>query len=188
METKKNTLNLLVLVPHRDIRVKLEKSAKILIKNGLSNIYSFPLAAPLAALSKPLSADELKAFAVCLRNITKNDKFTSEEMGAIELSTSNDDMLLHGPKLKFNLPQNVFDSLKITLPFSSSVIGVYLTSKANKQQISDNPASALLCEDIAFRAAAVANMCWQPIKKDNEICFKWKIDKLFWLPKHANVS
>ena len=181
METKKNRQIYLVLVPHRDLRTVLQKKINSQIESGLKGVYRFPLAAPLARLSKALNADELKQIAKSLRHTIGKNKLRVNETAVTEF---NEDMTLFG--LRLELPCKWTESiLSPCREFFPAVIGTYLLPK-NTQE----PAllSGFIKNDdeefsLSFRAAAVANMSWQPVKEKNEIYFKWKIGKLYWLPR-----
>jgi len=179
MKTAKSRQNFLVLVPHRDTR-------GILHKENISGAYTFPLVAPLASLSEPLSADELKHTARSLREITSGEKFNAADYSYTVFPSSSDNMKLFGPKLDLILPPCAFGTAteKIESIFSPIVIGAYLVPKTYEQQLR---AFVPLCEiplsNFSFRAAAIANMYWQPAQLNNEKGFKWKIGKLVWLPK-----
>jgi len=176
METKKNRQVILVLVPHRDLRAVLRKKINSQIEKGLKGVYPFPLAAPLARLSKALNADELKQTAKSLRHIIGKNKLRVNETSTTEF---NKDMMLFGPRLELPDKETEF------ILYKELVIGTYLLPK-NTQE----PAllSCFLENDeepsLSFRAAAVANMFWQQDKKKDEVYFKWKIGKLCWLPHH----
>ncbi|MDR0387296.1 MAG: hypothetical protein LBH57_04595, partial [Treponema sp.] len=63
-------LRLAVLVPHRDSRRLAEACRPSLFAAGLTGAWSFPAVAPLARLSRPLTAAELKTLALSLRDAT----------------------------------------------------------------------------------------------------------------------
>ena len=182
MKTKKNRLNFLVLVPHRDVR-------GILQKENISGAYTFPLVAPLVSLSKPLSADELKNIARSLREANGMDKFNLIDFTSTTFPTGDGEMELYGPSLKINIPEITSSAAqKIKKLFSPLVIGTCLIPKDNKEQVHFDSCGSCgswlnSSHEISFRAAAVANMYWQPAQLNNEKGFKWKIGKLVWLPK-----
>jgi hypothetical protein len=200
---KKRTQVFLVLVPHRDIRVELRKHSDTLIKNGLTGVYPFPLAAPLASLSKPLYANELKYITQTLRLTTAGEKINVIENSTTSFYKKNDNMALFGSRLDLDFSNLIIhrrfeyreqkdelsDSLskKLKTIFAPIVIGSFLVPETHKLQVQDSswfnnlnlPPPALL----SFRAAAVANMFWQSVESKGEIFYKWKIDKLNWLPK-----
>ncbi|MCL2804674.1 MAG: hypothetical protein FWD26_01890 [Treponema sp.] len=162
----------LVLVPHRDTRVELQKYSEMLLKSGLKNVYKFPQAAPLAALSKPLTSNELKNIARSLREAALIRGISGEMFHTKELSTVTfPDKPLFGPRLDLGTRELSinFKTEKIISLFSPAIIGLFL----NCSGVSAEP------HKLSFRAAAVANMYWKPVKSG----YKWKIGKLHWLPK-----
>ena len=191
MKTVLNRQYFLVLVPHKDTCGILQKFCENLFRKGLSNVYTFPCAAPLASLTEPLSADELKQIARSLREITGGEKFNAIDYSYTVFPLSPGNMKLFGPKLDLILSPCVPGTAaeKIESIFSPAVIGAFLTPETYEQQLR---AFVPLCEiplpNFSFRAAAVANMYWQPGLLNNEKGYKWKIDKLVWLPKATKVA
>jgi len=188
METKINNKaqtglkdNYLVLVPHRDTRIELKKHSNNLIKEGLTEVYPFPLVAPLASLKKPLESDELKKIAGSLRKAMGENIFKSSETTTINFPQDTANMTLFGPRLDLDTSSNKWEisSDKIINLIKPLLIGTFLipigvsaSEKLDKSSYSS----------FSFRAAAVANMYWQPCMINGEISYKWKIGKLFWLP------
>ena len=185
METKKNRQFFLVLIPHRDARGILRKNSESFFKEEYSQVYTFPWVAPLASLSKPLKADELKHAARSLREANGMDKFNLTDFASAAFPTGSGEMELFGPCLKINIPETTGSAAKkIIKNFSPVIIGSCLIPKDNKEQFcGSNSLLNSYCE-ASFRAAAVANMHWQPGKLNNEKGFKWEIDTLTWLPKN----
>jgi len=169
----------LVLVPHRDIRGELRKYGDLLIKAGLTDVYSFPYVAPLASLSWSLNTGELKQIANTLRDNIGSGKLSAGGDAAAVFPGYEKKLTLCGPCLDIVIPRNVFKCgiKKITDIFSPLVIGCFL--------IKDNKKISLEIshDKLAFRAAAIANMYWRPLRIDGEICYEWKIGKLCWLPR-----
>jgi hypothetical protein len=64
------------LIPHRNAVFVVEKIRQQLFALGLDGAFSFPAAAPLALLSRPLSGVELKAAAAELRKLLGKRKIT----------------------------------------------------------------------------------------------------------------
>jgi len=180
METKKNhKQTFLVLVPHRDARIELRKYCDLMYKRGLTDVYNFPYVAPLADLSRALNPVELKQVARSLRETIGGEKILTEGEAVIDFPSCENNYALYGPRLNITIPQNLVKNLlKITTVFSPAVIGCFL-SKNKKINIPFE----FLHEKLGFRAAAVANMYWNIFQTNGEIYFKWKIDKLFWLPR-----
>ena len=185
METKKNRQIFLILVPHRDTRLELAKFYDALVKDGLKGVYSFPFVAPLASLSQALNADELKHFARSLRLSTKGDKISAAETTITTFPTGAEDMALFGPQLNLQTLSGIGNESsvkKIINYISPIVLGACLLPKSFNQKFDTPP----IQEGLSFRAAAVTNMYWRPLKNNGEIIYKWKIGKLCWLPKHVN--
>ena len=198
---------LLALVPHRDVRLLLRKYSGSLFKAGFAGAYLFPWVTPLAALSRPLSADELKNCARALREASltaENGKINAVETDIaafsgqallgprLDLAISSDvfgEKLLQRPHTEITESQRVrrkAKDLKIT-PISPLIIGACLLPSAEFDKAALPPAPQL-----SFRAAAVANMIWQPLEEEacspgasssasGSIGYKWKIGKLCWL-------
>lgn len=171
---------LLVLVSHRDIRSILRKYSESLFRAGYSGAYFFPWAAPLAALSRFLSEDELKRCARAIREASaaRGCKISAVENDAIELDSR---LSLFGPRLDITFPQDAFgEASKIIRVFTPPVIGACLFTS------SDAAAPVLPPPALSFRAAAVANMIWlakgSPDPGSGKFYCKWKIGKLCWLP------
>jgi len=180
-ETKRHKQTFLVLVPHRDVRGELRKYGDLMIKGGLTDVYSFPYIAPLASISRALNTAELKQIANSLRDNIGSGKILAEDDDVTVFPCREKDLFLVGTRLNIVIPRNVFESVtkKITDIFSPLVIGCFLT-KDDKKSI---PSQKIPREKLAFRAAAVANMYWRTLRIDGEICYEWKIGKLCWLPR-----
>jgi len=178
-ENRRHKQIFLVLVPHKDVRGELRKYGDLMIKAGLTDVYYFPHITPLASLSRALNTEELKQIAHSLRKNIGSDKILAEGDAVTAFPCGEKELSLNGPRLSIAIPQNVFESgiKKITDIFSPLIIGCFLT-KDNKKLSLEIPR-----EKIAFRAVAIANMYWRPIRLDGEICYKWKIGKLRWLPR-----
>jgi hypothetical protein len=183
---KTSHFRLLVMVPHRDVRLPLRTWSAELFSAGVPGAWSFPWVVPLAQISRPLSPKELQTLARALRSRINRE-------GGI---------LTAGPPLKSGLPPEfngesipVFGpSLPITLSddFFEPVAGAVtrrITPMVLGAALLHNPLPAALPEPphISFRAAALANMhCgFLPLGgggKDG-YSFKWKMGTLHWLPK-----
>jgi hypothetical protein len=181
METDK-LKQFLVLVPHRDTRLLLRNYSAILLKAGFTGAYCFPWAAPLAQLSRPLNPQELKNIAHVFRKSAINGKFNTKEAKTIQFPPEEKNSLLFGPCLDFTIPPDLLIS-DTCIPFSTAVIGACLLSDGKNSDALPRPPK------FSFSAAAVANMFWQPVSLSAQDAqkyafgFKWKIGKLFWLPK-----
>jgi len=178
----------LVLVPHRDVRVELRKYSETMAGSGINGVYNFPWVAPLASLSKPLSIDELKHFALFLRETTGTDKINTAEINTSVFPVCRNNGALIGPRLDLDIPAGTLEKTqKVNRFFSPIVIGAFLNlNKDNEQLLKIFHNSALPCKKLSFRAAAVANMYWQPLNANEETGYKWKIEKLCWLANPAS--
>jgi hypothetical protein len=181
METEK-TKQFLVLVPHRDTRLVLKNYSKALLKAGFTGAYYFPWVAPIAPLSSPLNPQDLKNIAHVFRKSAINGKFNTEEGKTIPFPLGKKDELLYGPRLDLSLPHD-FSIDEISHFYTTIVIGAcFLQDVKNTDALPCPP-------KLAFSAAAVANMACQPVSitaqdtKSDAFGYKWKIGKLFWLPK-----
>ncbi|MDR2542483.1 MAG: hypothetical protein LBC80_03420 [Treponema sp.] len=174
----------LVLAPHRDVRVKLQKYSDAFIDSGLKGVYKFPLVAPLAVLSKPLTSEELKQIAHSLREIVGKSKINAVDATTADFPADSQELRLLGHCLDLNIPINVFESIKKQVKsfFSPLIIGSFLIPEADRDTIKKFSHRK---EELSFRAAAVANMSWQQVQQDSEIVYRWEIGKLCWLPRIA---
>ncbi|MDR0487448.1 MAG: hypothetical protein LBG91_04300, partial [Treponema sp.] len=97
----------LVLVPHRDVRLKLRKWSGSLFMAGIQGAYHFPWAAPLALLTRPLDTPELKHCARILRDTAGGVKISARECSCAALPlTGKDRPVIFGPRLDLALPPN----------------------------------------------------------------------------------
>ncbi|WP_461256119.1 hypothetical protein [Treponema sp. R80B11-R83G3] len=176
----------LVLVPHRDVRGELRKYGDLLVKTGLTDVYPFPYIAPLASLSRALNAEELKQIAHSLRKNIGSGKISAEGDAVTAFPGYEKDLSLIGPSLNIAKAQNVFESgiKKINNIFFPIVAGCFLTKDNNKLSL----LSEIPLKRLEFRSSAVANLYWRPLQIDGEICYKWKIGKLCWLPRPQQLK
>lgn len=189
METQVDMKWMLVMVPHRDARGALRKYSDELVRDGITGVYRFPLAVPIAALSKPLTPDELKNCARILRDAAGagGGKFSAKEEDVCPFPARKNAAasVLFGPRLDLKIPSGIFSNVtqKIKRFFSPLIIGAFLMPKDHEVQLH----AAHMREMPEFRAAAAANMLWQPVQTDTnsggETAYKWKIEKLCWLPR-----
>jgi len=191
-DTSKNKSIHLVLVPHRDSRGELRKYNEALFTKGLSGVYPFPLVALLASLSRPLNRDELKNITRSIRKAAGKEKISASDAGTVCFPACENGMALFGPRLNIDIPGDFSNhSQKITALFSPIILGSFLIPKKheyleNTTALSDLYGWHLQSGSLTFRACAVANLFWRPVrtgKNDEEICYKWKIGELCWLPR-----
>jgi len=193
MKKSESTQKYLVLVPHRDVRVELRKYSENMIKSGLKGVYEFPLVTPLVSLSKFLTNEELKRTACLLRAAIGNNIIYTKKTNIVtfsETSRSGEDgglcpLALFGPQLDLEIPSGIFNgNLKVKRLFSPLTIGTFLIPDFSPDSGKNQKLDESLQDKLKFRAAAVANMYWRPVRIDGKIGYKWKIGKLNWLPKN----
>ena len=189
-----NIITLLVLVPHRDTRLLLRKWSGALFAAGLAGGWSFPWAAPLACLSSPLSAGELKHCAQVLREQSlaggNGGKITTGPAALAAFPAGSPcGGAVFGPVLELAVPGEAFAANaagKITHRFSPPVLGAALVCGSAGETRAVPPPPAL-----SFRAAALAQMICRPLFTGNGAdgvlpdwgcSLEWKIGKLYWLP------
>ena len=118
-----------------------------------------------------------------------NGKFNFFETSAVSLKINKNDMTLFGPKTGVLLPARVFGAEidNIIFRYSPLICGTFLIPQKYNENINSlltafsvPPVNEL---NINFRSAALANMYWRRIIQNGEICYRWKIEKLYWLPR-----
>jgi len=177
--TCSDSLQLLALVPHRDVRISLRAWSTSLFSGGLCGAWSFPWVMPIAVLKRPLSGVKLKNCALMLRRAIglSGGKFMTGPPTIAALS----DNFIFGPSVDIGL-SDIFYSFEdvVIRRVSPLVIGAALCQAGSLPDA--NPPS------LSFRAAALANMRFRPLPSErgekNDFSFEWEIGKLYWLPKH----
>jgi hypothetical protein len=193
-----NVIKLLVLVPHRDARLLLQKWSGALFAAGLPGAWSFPWVAPLALLSGSLSPGELKHCALVLREQSlaggNNGKIkTGPALSAAFPEGCPCGGAVFGPVLELAVPGEAFAANtagKITRRFSPPVLGAALVcgSAGENRAVPPLPALFFGPPALSFRAAALAQMICRPMLTGDGVLpgcgcsFEWKIGKLYWLP------
>lgn len=183
------------MVPHTDTRVVLRKYCDELTGSGLKGVYNFPLASPIAEISRELNAVELKSIAQKLRGLLNGGKFCANEIAFTEFPEGGS---LFGHRLDLEIPAKVFSGVENTIKtyFSPLIIGEFLlrrlssdteNNKNHFDHFMEEFLKKIPAPQITFRAAAAANMRWKPFRANpaanGEISFKWEIGKLSWLPR-----
>jgi hypothetical protein len=186
---KTHRRRLLVLVPHRDARRRLQAWSGRLFSAGYCGAWSFPGVSPLAILSGPLSPAELKKIAIVIRE--RNGKITgggpaqtafpSEFRPARHTGT---ELSVFGPALDLDIPDTAFAEVKdrILYRFSPLVVGAAVVSGPEANIVEHHERDAAIPPELSFRAAALANMIFEALPSAPESSFIWKIDALHWLP------
>jgi len=177
---RSDCLQLLALVPHRDVRGVLRAWSASLFSAGLSGAWSFPWVMPIAALKRPLSGPELKSRALMLRLETDlaGGKFTTGQLTTAAISAN---VSVFGPAVNIGLSDSFFDidDNAVIGRFSPLVIGCALCQPDAMPDVKR--------PGLSFRAAALANICFSPLSShngaQNDFSFEWEIGKLHWLPR-----
>ena len=182
MDTQKDSGELfrfIILIPHRDALKPFEDYRKKIFKAGNFGAYSFPLAAPLAVVSRSFSPDELKELGRNIRNLTKekNGKILSESTAQ---AAYGDKFIFFGPALDLRVKEEIFpQTARETFihTLSPPVLCAALFSPDEKPVSDEGPA-------LSFRAASLANLairrlgCGAPVYS-----FEWRVGAQVWLPK-----
>jgi hypothetical protein len=211
-DSLKTLQHLLLLVPHRDSRLLLQNWSKALFSAGLDNAWSFPWAAPLALLSRPLSPKELKTAALALREETlargndgkirtgkaamaaflENAVDTSAPKNAGGTAPKNaGGAFVYGPSIDLRFPETALPESalnKLSFRFSPLVLGAALVqgkeAGTDEQGAGLGAAGLLPPPELVFRAAALANMSYRFLALGKgAYSFEWEIGALRWLPK-----
>jgi hypothetical protein len=176
------------------VRFSLRKWSGRLFAAGFDGAWSFPWLIPLALLSLPFGAAELKSLALTLRGQTlagnNEGKFktgtaagTNFPKNAAEAGDTGG-RLVFGPLLYPELADLSFPesaSGKILYRFSPVVLGSGLLGGSDESP--GFPSGDSQPPALSFRAAAVANMNFRslPCGDGNYSC-EWEIGKFCWLP------
>jgi hypothetical protein len=183
-----DALKLLVLIPHRDSRLLLRAWSSALFGAGCEGAWSFPWAAPLAALARFFTGEELRRCARALREQTvsrggdgkiKTGPACRAAFPAHSLADGEGGAAVFGPVLDLEIPDCAFTpnaAAKIIYRFSPTVLGAALTGPFQKG------AARPEIQAFSFRAAALANMLYRPLPSSGGDSFEWRIGKLCWLP------
>jgi len=186
---------LLVLVPHRDVRLTLRKWSAELFAAGIEGAWSFPWVAPLALLRRFLTAKELKSLAVDMRQ----DYYSPSSPGALSATASlreksRTNFALFGLNLNLKLPDVFFEPIRDAIEYtvSPTLIGAALVHGKLPDGL-PNAALAAPPPLVFSHAAAIANMEYRFLAADgaaktacggnNGYLCEWKIGALHWLPK-----
>ncbi|MDR0376532.1 MAG: hypothetical protein LBH70_01935 [Spirochaetaceae bacterium] len=193
-QRKADLLRFAVLVPHRDSRRLLDARRRSLFAAGLLGAWSFPSVAPLARLSRPLAAQELKSLAALLGKMTmargRRGMFVAGQPVEVSCPGAEEALRFWGPVLDPNPSRRIWQDIRVPAetgcnPFPLAVLCAALTPDGIPAGLS-LPAPLPV---FSFRAAAVANMIFRPLAQGAAgFSFRWKIGPLFWLPKKRAVT
>ena len=185
----KGILRFIILIPHRDAANQLAAYREKLFSLGANGAHSFPLAAPIARVSRPLTKEELKELAGIIRDFTKeNDgKFLCNGVSVMQ---SAGEFSFYGPPLILGGREKAISrSLrdKILKTFMPPVLCAAII-----EQERATPEKNFLSEEapiLSFRAAALANLSVRPLEEGvTEYSFEWRMGPLVWLPSYKKVK
>jgi hypothetical protein len=206
---KKGAFYFAVLIPHRDFVKPLEAWRSALFAAGVDGAWSFPVCAPLASVSRPLSREALKELASSLRVLSVREGRGGwfRTMGTAEIEIPGS-FRLYGLRLGFSpvspagpeqyspLGSELFnlDVLKgknAFKPFSEVLIpGDFYSlrmghappelSGGDLRETRPSPPAP----SVAFRAAMAANLAIRPLESGEKgYSFEWRTGEPVWLPK-----
>ena len=186
-QRKKEIYRFIVLVPHRDSLGLFEEYRARLFAAGFPGAWSFPMAAPLASVSRFFSGDELEELARNIRELTKETdgkifcsgsacaKFTTED------TEKKEDFSFFGVPLNLLVEEAIFPETartKILSIFSPPVLCAALLAPKERPPSEEGP-------PLSFRAASIANLVIRPLESGAAAySFEWKMRPLIWLPKY----
>jgi len=173
-----------VLVPHRDCLPALEIYRQSLFSDGKDGAFSFPAAAPLALLHRPLKKGELKNAATELRRELGEKHIVCIEQGEKTVNT----LRFFGPILE--LPFHKFPEDAVVQHLEKPLLAPAILAPG---EIAPSP--LLQAPAVSFRAAALANLSFTRILSgmeagstedfEPEYSFTWELGPLQWLPKRT---
>jgi hypothetical protein len=185
-----NLKHFVLLIPHRDMAGPLRALSRFLFSAGIPGAWSFPPAAPLAQVLRPLSPGELQSLASELRFAALRNAALSHGKISLGKPALVPCPLFHsffGPVLDLPPPPLPYPGL--LYPFPSLVLCTALVAPGDEaalETIRDIPP----VNPAFFRAAMVANLTIKPLLDPSERCayplenysFIWRIGKPRWLP------
>jgi len=192
LETGKKTNRFIILIPHRDARKPFDDYRSKLFAAGFPGAYSFPAAAPLAALSRPSSREELGEIARNIRDYTRvtDGKILSAGTAFAENIFGKFSFL--GLRLDFPLNESFFPQTArkkiLHIPVSPVLCAAIADSGSFPPGISRSGENPVLAEApvLSFRAASLANLAIRPLAGgEADYSFEWKIGPPVWLPKYV---
>ena len=188
MKTKKSDTDIsrfVILIPHRDACNYLAKYREKLFSSGFFGAHSFPPAAPLARVSRPLSREELRELAGAIRS------FTGENGGKIRSGADTGireagSLSFFGPILNLSAGEEIFPPAareKILTSFLPPLLCAALLRPGDSAEITCEEAPLL-----SFRAASLANLAFRRLTAgDTNYSFEWKMSPPVWLPAYKRA-
>jgi len=178
----------LALVPHRDARLLLRAWSSELFAGGAAGAWHFPWVAPLAALDRAPSREDICAMARALRqSLPPGKKFEcgGPVLAGISLADAEEQVFVYGPALDLGdvLP---WDGFPGTTAIRPTALGCALMDGPAPSGLPAPPA-------LSFGAAALAGIKARAISGcEPSGChpagwhaLRWKIGALAWLPRRG---
>ena len=175
--SEKRVSRFVILIPHRDSLKPFEAYRSRLFATGFPGAYAFPLAAPLASVSRAFSRQELKELGGNIRKAFPQ----SSAVGTSALVHCGPFTFL-GVPFGFSAAENLFPHSareKLIAILSSPVLCATLVDPGDNRSLEAGPV-------LSFRAAFLANLAIRPLPGgDTRYSFEWSIGPPVWLPKYA---
>jgi hypothetical protein len=170
------------LVPHRDAIFVVEKFRQRLFALGLDGAFSFPAAAPLALLSRPLTDTELKSAAAELRQLLAGGKFAVS--APPKKSPAPDGIRFFG--LSLDMPFPSFPEDAVIIRWEKPVLAPAVLGQADQVSLLAEQGRLPDPPELSFRAAALANLAVYPAGDgEADYSYAWEPGRLHWLPRPA---
>ncbi|MDR2193680.1 MAG: hypothetical protein LBP19_04330 [Treponema sp.] len=186
MTEKKETI-FLSFIPHRDCKKEVELFKRVLFSSGFWGAFSFPVASPLAILSRPLTKDELKRIAARLRECTcveRNDTGKAGRVTAGAWDTATLGGLYFGGQTLDVPVERLFQR---EAAFPSGVVAEQCAFPLLAEAVlrgNEPPQPPADPAPFSFTAGYVANLTLRPLCDDG-YSFEWRIGEPAWMPKTA---
>jgi hypothetical protein len=193
MKTDMEKLYFAVLVPHRDVEAALKAQSRFLFSAGFPGAYSFPHVAPLALLSRPLSAAALRALGKAFRKETlkggRDGRFSFDMPSLVLCPPRPSFPGFYGPSLDLNPRGLPWPEDKSLYVFPSLVLCTALTVPGVPAE-EGRLAEAVKPSSFWFRAAALANLVVKPLAApgvSRSYSLSWKLGLPCWLPSPRSI-
>jgi hypothetical protein len=189
-----NSIHFVILIPHADLAGPLRGQSRFLFRAGISGAWSFPQAAPLARLKRPLTEAELRDLAGALREATldRDGKIALGEPILVPCpgfpGFFGQALDLAPPPLPCSAVLHAFPVLAMTTALAAPPEEPLLGQIRNLPPA--NPGF--------FRAAMVSNLSVQPLDgafpadsvpgPAENYSFRWRLGKPRWLPSLRSLA
>ena len=181
LEGSKGLYRFITLIPHRDATGHLLAYREKLFARGYCGAFSFPISAPLAAISRQFNREEMKELARNIRSLTKETDGRILSDSTIRKSCISQ-FSLFGQHLKLSINDALFPKSsrgKILHIPGSTILCIGLLGSSEEPASEEGP-------PLSFRAASIANLAIRPlVNGESAYSFEWKIGPEVWLPKNA---